>query len=269
MGPRSLDRDGIRDAGVLDASSSQRSSLSFDRIRAADKITSSAGPTIRNASSPSASPAARSTPTNTSNGATSSDRADDANPNAHRARRTRRRVAGRSVDLAIGAARRGFDTGNGGYRNSSQTTCTVPNLPGTVVNVSVTNMGGPMMGGAGHGRRRARGNDAPHRRRHLRAVTARCRSSRRISDRSTTSSSSSPSPTTKSSAPARSATTAQSTRPQASAKRPTPADPAPATASHPAASSWTTVTLAPGRYELVCNLPGHYAAGMYTQLTVR
>jgi uncharacterized cupredoxin-like copper-binding protein len=37
----------------------------------------------------------------------------------------------------------------------------------------------------------------------------------------------------------------------------------------PAASSWVTVTLAPGRYELVCNLPGHYAAGMYTQLTVR
>jgi uncharacterized cupredoxin-like copper-binding protein len=37
----------------------------------------------------------------------------------------------------------------------------------------------------------------------------------------------------------------------------------------PASSSWTTVTLAPGRYELVCNIPGHYAAGMYTQLTVR
>ena len=34
------------------------------------------------------------------------------------------------------------------------------------------------------------------------------------------------------------------------------------------ASSWVTVTLAPGRYELVCNLPGHYAAGMYSQLTV-
>ena len=37
----------------------------------------------------------------------------------------------------------------------------------------------------------------------------------------------------------------------------------------PGASSWTTVTVTPGRYELVCNLPGHYAAGMYTQLTVR
>jgi uncharacterized cupredoxin-like copper-binding protein len=29
-----------------------------------------------------------------------------------------------------------------------------------------------------------------------------------------------------------------------------------------------TVTLKPGQYELVCNHPGHYASGMYTQLTV-
>lgn len=36
----------------------------------------------------------------------------------------------------------------------------------------------------------------------------------------------------------------------------------------PGASSWMTITLAPGQYELVCNLPGHYTAGMYTQLTV-
>lgn len=36
----------------------------------------------------------------------------------------------------------------------------------------------------------------------------------------------------------------------------------------PGGLSWVTVTLAPGRYELVCNLPGHYGAGMYTQLTV-
>ncbi len=36
----------------------------------------------------------------------------------------------------------------------------------------------------------------------------------------------------------------------------------------PGASSGVTLTLAPGRYELVCNLPGHYAAGMYAQVTV-
>nr|MDQ2895026.1 hypothetical protein [Actinomycetota bacterium] len=31
---------------------------------------------------------------------------------------------------------------------------------------------------------------------------------------------------------------------------------------------WTTLTLTPGRYELICNLPNHYADGMYAQLTV-
>ena len=34
------------------------------------------------------------------------------------------------------------------------------------------------------------------------------------------------------------------------------------------ALGWVTVTLTPGHYELVCNLTGHYAAGMYTELVV-
>jgi uncharacterized cupredoxin-like copper-binding protein len=36
----------------------------------------------------------------------------------------------------------------------------------------------------------------------------------------------------------------------------------------PKATSSMTVTLAPGRYELVCNHAGHYVSGMYNQLTV-
>lgn len=36
----------------------------------------------------------------------------------------------------------------------------------------------------------------------------------------------------------------------------------------PGASGWVTLKLAPGRYEVVCNLPGHYRAGMYSELTV-
>ena len=36
----------------------------------------------------------------------------------------------------------------------------------------------------------------------------------------------------------------------------------------PGPAGWVTLDLAPGRYELVCNLPGHYAAGMYTLLVV-
>ena len=31
---------------------------------------------------------------------------------------------------------------------------------------------------------------------------------------------------------------------------------------------WTTVTLAPGHYELVCNFPNHYADGMWQELIV-
>jgi uncharacterized cupredoxin-like copper-binding protein len=30
----------------------------------------------------------------------------------------------------------------------------------------------------------------------------------------------------------------------------------------PGGKGWTTLQLAPGRYELLCNLPGHYASGM-------
>ncbi len=36
----------------------------------------------------------------------------------------------------------------------------------------------------------------------------------------------------------------------------------------PGSSGWVTLKLAPGRYEVVCNLPGHYRAGMYSELTV-
>lgn len=32
---------------------------------------------------------------------------------------------------------------------------------------------------------------------------------------------------------------------------------------------WTTLTLPNGRYEVLCNLPGHYRAGMYAELNVR
>lgn len=36
----------------------------------------------------------------------------------------------------------------------------------------------------------------------------------------------------------------------------------------PGASGWTTITLPPGRYELICNIAGHYWAGMYAELDV-
>ena len=36
----------------------------------------------------------------------------------------------------------------------------------------------------------------------------------------------------------------------------------------PGHASWVTISVKPGRYELLCNLPGHYAAGMYAELDV-
>ena len=36
----------------------------------------------------------------------------------------------------------------------------------------------------------------------------------------------------------------------------------------PGARSWVTVNLAPGRYELLCDEPWHYANGMFTEFTV-
>ena len=36
----------------------------------------------------------------------------------------------------------------------------------------------------------------------------------------------------------------------------------------PGATGWTTLTLPASRYELVCNYPGHYRAGMYAELDV-
>ncbi len=36
----------------------------------------------------------------------------------------------------------------------------------------------------------------------------------------------------------------------------------------PGGLSWTTLQLQPGKYEMLCNIPGHYAAGMYRTLVV-
>ena len=36
----------------------------------------------------------------------------------------------------------------------------------------------------------------------------------------------------------------------------------------PGTVGWVTVTLAPGHYELVCNLPNHYVDGMHEELTI-
>jgi uncharacterized cupredoxin-like copper-binding protein len=42
----------------------------------------------------------------------------------------------------------------------------------------------------------------------------------------------------------------------------------PGTGLTPGSIGRVTIQLAPGNYELICNLPGHYADGMYAELTV-
>ncbi|HME49766.1 hypothetical protein [Mycobacterium sp.] len=44
-------------------------------------------------------------------------------------------------------------------------------------------------------------------------------------------------------------------------------NPRPSTGIIPGATGWTTITVSPGRYELLCNIAGHYIAGVYTNST--
>jgi uncharacterized cupredoxin-like copper-binding protein len=60
----------------------------------------------------------------------------------------------------------------------------------------------------------------------------------------------------------------RSARTPASARRRPIAAPVPGRASPQATRAGVTIALKPGRYELLCNLPGHYAAGMYGELDV-
>jgi uncharacterized cupredoxin-like copper-binding protein len=158
--------------------------------------------------------------------------------------------------------------GNGFLSGSSRA---APSLPGTVVNVALMNMGGPMMGqrsammggggmmGGGAMRLRADHATVPHG-----AVSFLVTNAGSINHEMVL---------------------LPLTGSQAAGTRPVGGDAKIDEAGslgeasktggagagegiQPGASSWMTVTLAPGRYELVCNLAGHYTAGMSTELTV-
>ena len=170
--------------------------------------------------------------------------------------------------VAVAAVRGQTDTFSGPFRNPRTTSCSVPNLTGAVVDVSLSNSGGPMMGrpmagsGAQGGMMRLTADRAsvPHGTVSIVATnlgsinhelvilplpTDQIVGTRSLGADSTIDESTSI---------AEASNTCGAGAGEGIA---------------PASSSWTTLTLAPGRYEIVCNLPGHYAAGMYTQLTVR
>ncbi len=173
--------------------------------------------------------------------------------------------------IAIGATRGNHATFAYGPRWSSRTSCPAPNLAGTVVNVTLMNAGGPMMGGGVGGS--MMGGSAVGMMRLAAAPTTVAAGA--VSFVATNMGSVNhelvilplPSGQIAGTRAIQSDGTVDETGSLGEASNTCGAGSGDGIA--PGASSWLTVTLAPGRYELVCNLPGHYAAGMYTQLTVR
>ena len=167
-----------------------------------------------------------------------------------------------SAAVAVGAMR-GADAGHGFLSGSRRA---APKLPGTVVNVSLANMGGSMMGsqpntmmGRGAMRLIADHTTVPHG-----TVSFLVTNSGSIDHEMVV-------------LPLADSQTA-GTRPIAGDARIDEAGSLGEASKtggvgagagiEPGAFSWVTVTLAPGRYELVCNIAGHYTAGMSTQRTV-
>lgn len=155
----------------------------------------------------------------------------------------------------------GFTAGGPG---SSLGACTVPALPGTIVNVTLTNRGGPMMGGGGRMSGGAMGLQAD------RATVRHGTVSFLVTNRGTITHEMVVLPLPKSqivgTRPIGGDAKIDETGSRGEASN-TCAEGA-GQGILPGTSGWVTVTLEPGRYELLCNLPGHYAAGMHTQLTV-
>jgi len=143
--------------------------------------------------------------------------------------------------------------------------CTIPDLPGTVVNVSLTNMGGPMMGGRngmifGGAMRLSADHAAVHHGTVSFLVTNAGSVSHEMVILPLSGSQIAGTRTIGGDAMVNEAGSLgeASTSCGAGAGQ----------GILPGISSWISVELKPGRYELVCNLPGHYAAGMYTQIVV-
>ncbi len=156
--------------------------------------------------------------------------------------------------------------GPGGHGSSSGSAQAASKLPGTVVNVSLTNMGGPMMGGQGNAMMSAgsMGMSTDH------ATVPHGTVSFLVANNGSIDHEMVVLPLAGSQAPGARTVGGDGKVDEAGslgeASKTNGADAGDGIA--PGTSGWVTVTLTPGHYELVCNLSGHYTAGMYTQLDV-
>jgi uncharacterized cupredoxin-like copper-binding protein len=161
--------------------------------------------------------------------------------------------------IAVGALNGRVNSG--GYGFPSGSSCTAPNLSGAVVNVALTNMGGSMMGMMYGGAMRLSADHAtvPHG-----TVSFLATNGGSINHEMVIL----PLPDNQIAATRRVGGDAKIDEKGSLGEASATCGEGAGQGIAPGASGWVTITLAPGRYELLCNLPGHYAAGMYTQLTV-
>ena len=166
--------------------------------------------------------------------------------------------------VAVGALR--GEVGPGGHGFLADSLRNAPKLPGTVVTVSLRNMGGPMMGGQGNTMmgRGSMGLIADH------ATVPHGTVSFFVTNDGSINHEMVVLPLADSQA--------AGTRPIAGDAKIDETDSLGEASKNngegagegivPGASGWMTITLAPGHYELVCNLAGHYRSGMFAELTV-
>ncbi len=168
-----------------------------------------------------------------------------------------------ALSVVVVSAFGGVTAGGTGFL--SRQNCAAPNLPGRVVNVSLTNMGGPMMG-----QRNGIMNGGAMRMTADRATVPAGTVSFLVTNAGSISHELVVLPL-----PANQVAGTRQIGGDARIDEAGSVGEASNTCAEgagqgivPGTSGWVTITLTPGRYELLCNLPGHYAAGMYTQLTV-
>jgi uncharacterized cupredoxin-like copper-binding protein len=173
-------------------------------------------------------------------------------------------VAGAALAVLAGASTVALAAGGGAFRHwaSPSGQCSAPSLPGTVVDVALTNMGGAMMGGwQGGGMMRVLTE-----RQQVPAGTV----SLRVANAGSLVHELIVLPL-----PPGQGVGQRSVGPDNKVGETGSLGEASSTCGagagdgiDPGSVGWVTLHLSPGSYELLCNLPGHYAAGMYTRLTV-